>query len=459
MRRGWIAATAAVLLTAGWAVAQVPLPAAPAPAGVAVEAPANGAGDSWYAGLLGGPAYDSPPPYRFYGGADFLVWRINSTNLPALATSVPLGVIQAPTQVFVNGVPQFNPPPELLFPFRVESSSTFANGPSLSFSEQLGGRFTAGIWLDPDASLGLEATAFFLNRISLGFNSTTGNTLNESLITLPTTTTIIVTGTNVGGGAGFSRTLNAAVVRDATATLVGTSSTEIWGAELNARCTSASLGAVSGFVGLRYLNFREVLDMHNSSHLFGPPAQFPDSTAVGVPTDLTFDSADRIRTTNNFYGAQVGLDLDMFAGRFIIDLRAKVALGVMHETADVFGASVSTSIPPTILPNQGIPVPGGLLSSPLDQGQHSRNRISAVPEINVKLGYMITPSLRAYVGYDFLYVANVLRPGDQTGISTSGVTAIVDGTSSALTITHPAFRFKDSDIWYNGINFGLEYRF
>jgi hypothetical protein len=142
-----------------------------------------------------------------------------------------------------------------------------------------------------------------------------------------------------------------------------------------------------------------------------------------------------------------------------MDVRAKIALGVMHQSADVVGTTVATSVPAGLLPNQGVPMAGGLLSSPLDQGTHSRNRISAVPEVNVKLGYMITPCLRAYVGYDFLYVVNVLRPGDQVGLTSAGLTVNVAGTPNPITVSQPGFRFKDSDVWFNGINFGMEFRY
>jgi hypothetical protein len=483
MRRGWIAATAAVLLTAGWAVAQAPVPAAPAPAGVAVEAPANGAGDPWYAGLLGGPSYDSPQPYRLYGSADFLVWRINSANLPSVASTVPLGVVHARTQDVLltpEGVPlpaaQQPLPVDHFAPVGIQSAATVADGAALNFTEQVGGRFTIGVWLAPDESLGLESSVFFLNRRSLGFNSTTGNVLNQGVVNFPgadniflvaTTSTSTVTSTTTTTTRTLSQSFPNFTVTQANTFLAGTTSTEMWGAELNARCTSASLGAVSGLVGFRYLSFREELNVNNSARLFLPtePAdlnligQPTNGTNSNFPTDLKFVTADSVQTHNDFYGGQIGLDLDMFVGRFIMDVRAKVALGVMHQSVKDFSSTVTTSVPASTLPNQGIPVAGGLLSGPLDEGTHSRYRISAAPEVNVKLGYMILPSLRAYVGYDFLYVANVLRPGDQTGTSSSGVTVTVAGTPNPITVNQPAFRFKDSDIWFNGINFGLEYRY
>ena len=37
-----------------------------------------------------------------------------------------------------------------------------------------------------------------------------------------------------------------------------------------------------------------------------------------------------------------------------------------------------------------------------------------LPEIGVNVGYDVTPRLRVQAGYTFLYLSNVVRPGDAT---------------------------------------------
>jgi hypothetical protein len=220
---------------------------------------------------------------------------------------------------------------------------------------------------------------------------------------------------------------------------------------------------VSGLVGFRYLDLHDDLNVHNSVRLFLPPG-FEDLNGVGLPlntnlpTDLSYTTADAIRTQNRFYGGQVGLDLDMSVGRFIADLLFKTALGVMHQSVDILGTTqtVSTFGSGGTLANA---TPGGLLSSPLDIGNHSHNRIAFVPEINVKLGYQVLPNVRAYVGYDFLYLSSVVRAGDQVGVSGSTIQATVANTTQQITINQPAFRYKSSDMTINGINFGAEFRY
>jgi hypothetical protein len=545
MRSGWVSATAAVLLTAGWAVAQAPAPpaidnsgyssaearpvvplsgrprttaaeappirqtsAAPdpfpapaAPAGIPVEEPGPGPGypPSGYA-LVDRPD-NWPPPYRVWASGDFLVWKIRNTSLPGLVSTLPVGVIQvnnadrfqSPTggppadngPIFRNGTTDF-------LGVSIASTPTFASGNSLNAGEQLGGRFSAGVWLDPGENIGLESTFFYIVSRNVGFQSTTGNQLDQFLLTFPfssnvfvftpattvtstshtvvtttnppnTTTTNTTTVTTTLPTSSLSQSFPNFIVRQSTSNVAGTSSTGIWGAELNARCASPALGAVSGLVGFRYLDFHEALNVNNAVQLFLPTG-FQDVNSVGLPLDgnlptsFNYTTADVIRTHNHFYGGQVGLDLDMYIGRFIADIRAMAALGVMHQTADVFGTTQTVSVYDTggTLANLA---PGGLLSSPLDQGNHSRNRIAFVPEINVKLGYQILPSWRAYVGYDFLYLSSVLRPGDQTGVSGSTIRATVANTTQQITVSQPTFRYRATDVTINGINFGMEFRY
>ena len=73
-------------------------------------------------------------------------------------------------------------------------------------------------------------------------------------------------------------------------------------------------------------------------------------------------------------------------------------------------------------------------------------------------GYLVTNHIRAYVGYNFLYWTNVIRPGDQ-------IDRVVDLTFVPNSIpvpfsgqNRPQPLFKQSDLWAQGLQFGLELR-
>jgi hypothetical protein len=343
-------------------------------------------------------------------------------------------------------------------PVRLQVVPGFADGDDLDIGNHSGARFRGGVWLDPEESFGIEAGGFFLVRRSNGFNLTTVNSLAQDVFTFPGRSNVFVVTPGAGAtpaSTALRESFPTFVVRQAVNNVAGTGSTALWGADVNLRCASPSLGAVSYLVGFRYLDFHEDLNVASRVRFFLPPG-FTDVNGTGqplntnLPADLSFASSDLVRTYNRFYGGQVGCNIDMYFGRCVLDFRAKAAVGVMHQTVNLAG---NTTLP------DGQIVAGGLLSSPGDQGKHSRDQIAFVPEINVKLGYLITSNFRAYVGYDFLYLASVVRPGDQTGVSSSTTVATVAGTTTQIAVTQPAFRFNDTDVWVNGINFGVELRY
>jgi hypothetical protein len=55
------------------------------------------------------------------------------------------------------------------------------------------------------------------------------------------------------------------------------------------------------------------------------------------------------------------------------------------------------------------------------------------------------------MGYSFVYVNNLIRPGD-----TIDTTLAPLGTALAV---RPQRAFSTSDFWLHGINFGLEFRY
>jgi Putative beta barrel porin-7 (BBP7) len=441
-------------------------------------------------------------PYRVWGSADFLVWKIPSAGLPSLASTLPVGgvIVVDTTNALATGPLQNPQVVQTITNFTtvsVLSTPTLAGGNSINGGEQLGGRFTAGVWFYADESLGLEGSFFYINNRSTGFNSTTANPAlptDQFLLRFPFSSNIFVVGTSTIFGPGTitqapsatpGQTFPSFVVRRSATTITGTSSSGLWGGELNARRTwyddtqDPLFGQrFGGLIGFRYVDFHEDLFVSNAVQFFQPLAangqpEFPDRNGLGLPlntnlpTNLDYSTQDAIRTTNHFYGGQIGFDWDMYYSRLSLDIRADIGLGVMHQTIDVFGAT-QTSSTITLAPNVFVnpppsttstSTPGGLFSSALDQGRHTRNRIAFIPDVNVKLGYQVFSSLRAYVGYDFLYLSSVARPGNQTALAATNIQATVGGTPTTLTFTQPAFRYDATGLAVNGFNFGVEYRY
>ena len=85
-----------------------------------------------------------------------------------------------------------------------------------------------------------------------------------------------------------------------------------------------------------------------------------------------------------------------------------MALGVTHQTLDIDGTQQRTR------PGEGTETfRGGLLAAGPNLGHFTDNRFSVVPEGTLNVGYRVTPGVKVYLGYNFLYWSNVIRPGDQ----------------------------------------------
>src|SRR5207302_1975075 len=124
--------------------------------------------------------------------------------------------------------------------------------------------------------------------------------------------------------------------------------------------------------GFRFLRLRESLSIEDRLR----PLQLNRLPFEGVGLDLTDSLADQdsFRTTNNFYGGQVGGSLRWEGEWFSVCGYAKVALGATDQTADIAG---STTL---ITPGGTQTASGGILALPSNIGQHHRTAFGVVPE-------------------------------------------------------------------------------
>jgi hypothetical protein len=139
-----------------------------------------------------------------------------------------------------------------------------------------------------------------------------------------------------------------------------------------------------------------------------------------------------------------------------VDGYGKLALGATHQTLDINGGQTFTNVATPIDPR-----PGGLLALSSNIGHFSRDRFAVVPEVGVNVGYNLTPNLRAYVGYNFLYWSSVARPGDQIDrvIDSALIPNFNIPPRPPTGQNRPAVLFKDTDYWAQGVTFGIELTF
>ena len=159
---------------------------------------------------------------------------------------------------------------------------------------------------------------------------------------------------------------------------------------------------------------------------------------------------DAIETQNRFYGAQVGTAANVCLGCGVyLDGWAKIAIGDMHEGINLTGFTVSN----------GNIFSGGNLVGPEDNGRRRTfDRICAIPEVALNLGYQPCHWLRVYAGYTNFYVSTLARATNQTVTASSNTSVSINGTQVGSPVSGPAFSVHDTSLWVQGINFGLELR-
>lgn len=113
----------------------------------------------------------------------------------------------------------------------------------------------------------------------------------------------------------------------------------------------------------------------------------------------------------------------------------------------------------TTIPGEApVTVEGGFLALASNSGTWTRNQFSLMPEVSFNLRYQITPIWQFNVGYNFLAVTNVARPGDLVNLNINPG-AFPPATIPVTPSTPPVFAFNNSDVWLQGINLGLECNF
>jgi hypothetical protein len=367
-------------------------------------------------------ARPKPPPAPTWwvsGGA--LLWSVKAAPLPPTLTTFTPGSPSALTG----------------FGGALGIAGTIVQSPDhLNYGPFGGGRFTLGHWLESDPRFGLEADGFFLGSNSSGFSQMSNGSVP-----------LRVPFFNVPPGAGFPLGSSSFVLADpgfAAGGQVISSSLQFWGIEGNGlyRAYSGPGLSVSVIAGLRYLDLREGLSIASTENLL------PLGTA-------SFTGTDNFSTRNQFFGAQLGVKAEKQIGQFDGSVVAKVALGDNYQTVSINGNSVVSGF--------GLPSgtsSGGIFTQATNIGQQSRNQFAVVPEAQVQLGYTISSGIRLFVGYDFIYLSNVVRPGDQIDTTLNFTGSPVISPGSTLTgAARPMPLFNGSSFWAQGVKFGASYLF
>jgi hypothetical protein len=306
-----------------------------------------------------------------------------------------------------------------------------------------GGRFSAGYWIDDCQCYGVEANYFFLPEATKKHSVCSDGSVGSPILAIPffdvsqnppQENLSLISFPEEYAGAARLRVRNS-----------------MQGAELNALMSTPytcdmNLRFLGGF---RWWNFRDHLTFETSSPYVAPHLNAGD----------VYQTKDKFQAQNNFYGGQVGAEMDYCCDQFFFNLKGKVALGAMCRKADIHGFFRTNDFN-----NFGEPLvyPGGYFALFTNHGNHSRTCFSVIPEVDINFGYDVSDCFRIQVGYTFIYVSNVLWASKlvdreinptQSGAIEFTPTPVLVGEA------RPRARFKEESLWVQGVNAGFEFKF
>ncbi len=211
--------------------------------------------------------------------------------------------------------------------------------------------------------------------------------------------------------------------------------------------------------GFRWLNLDEQLHFSTTNQ-----------TTQQSPDFVVFNASDAFDVSNNFYGGLLGLRFEYapddgrggWRGGFCYRAAVLLALGDTVERINIDGETRTNLGNPPLGSN--VTYPGGVFSQPSNLGAHDANHFAAVPEVDLSLGYAFNSWGRITIGYNFLYISDVARPGNQIdpGLNVFR-SALVQGANPpiaapAIDPARPAFNASQSSFWAQGLTLGLEFR-
>jgi hypothetical protein len=347
---------------------------------------------------------------RLWVQAEYLLWWMTDNRIPVVVGALPAALATVNPADLPTG-----------------AITPLFSGDNLNFGSTSGIRFTVGGWIDEDQHIGLEGSSFVLDRRTINFTALG----NGDPVVGPVFTDV------TNGRETIITPVEPLQARELAHVSV---SERLWSAEANVRSRLAYFGRspLEVFAGFRYLDLDDRLSIFTSTDFLG----------IG-----TSSQADIFQTRNRFYGGQIGASFDLNERRWSLTMQGKLALGGMSEAVDIRGSTVDVfngAAPQAFV--------GGVLAQQGNIGHFTHSQFVAMPELTVNLGYQVTRLFRVFVGYNLLYISDAVRPGQVIDVVNPRFIHDLIVTNP-VNINRPVPQFESTDLWVQGLNFGLEFRY
>lgn len=249
---------------------------------------------------------------------------------------------------------------------------------------------------------------------------------------------------------------------------------ELQGAELNTfyRSLRREHFVLDWIFGVRWIDLHE-------KFLFKARTHAASGSSFG---NAFYNFKDRFETTNHFLAGQVGMDARFKTKRWHLDALLKGELGATLEKLEIHGSS-RTSGGNLFFLTEGTAnetLAGGVFAEPSNRGSRKKSRFAWGIESKIRAGVDVTKTLELHLGYSFLWISKVLRPGDQIDRKINSTrTALADASRATVGVgpgpvpfggapaaaplprgsKRPKPLFKTSSFWAQGLDVGVEFHF
>lgn len=350
-------------------------------------------------------------PGSVRGSEEYLLWWMKRGSLPPLATKA------------------FGATPVLGQP---GTQNLF--GATIDLDERSGGRFVLGQAFNDARNTGLEFGYWFLGSRTSGFqaggtSATRSPIVGRPFIDATTGRESFVPISSPGFQSGLLQVSWTARAQGAEINLVSD-------------IVSGNRWQIDGLAGYRFVNLHEGLNLTQYGAIVGQ---------IGVPL-TALARADDFDCDNRYHGGQIGLRGDLRRGPVFAELTGKIAFGQMSQVVRVSGVS-------GLYPNGTFQtvMAGGLLALPSNSGRITRDAFAVVPEAIGRVGWATGDHARFFVGYNFLLLSDVVRPGDQIDRTINlNQVPFATGIPPAGGPERPILALRSTDVWLQGLLIGFE---
>jgi hypothetical protein len=382
------------------------------PSNPAFSAGPEGLGDPTGANQIENPAAAF---YRFWLTGEYYLATTSNTSFVPLATTSPqlsLGLLGSPgTQVVVGGKQDFG------------SVSGF--------------RIGGGMWLDGCRAYGLEWNASYLPKQTKSYSN---DGSGASILARPFYDTLLQTENSrlISSTGQFAGSINSEF------------SNFYWNADITSvmRVLETSDWSLEHLISARYFNIEDTLRITDRSSALGGGTLIYRGLPVLTP-GATVSVMDYYSMINRWYGGAAGFRINYKTGQLSASFQFRMGVGANLQSFSTDGSTTLTA------GGSKFASAPGLTTASSSPGNYTGTELSYAPELNIRLGYNVTKRIAITASYQYLYMTNVARLGDQVSRNVDPRVIPSSQFFSNTATTNRDITIRQTDFWLHGFTAGL----